>query len=118
MENVRVKLSDYVQGLSEEAKSRCKQKISFYWWSRSLLDSFSNSLSEVESWPPVDSCDLVSYLVLKTSFLTIEQFRAHKGLDAYNQFVSGWVKDIKIWSVSDKYLTVARVSELSYTISH
>ena len=29
MENTRVKLSDYVQGLSEEAKSRYKQKISF-----------------------------------------------------------------------------------------
>ena len=82
------------------------------------MGGFSNSLSEVESWPPVDSCDLVSYLVLKTSFLTIEQFRARKELDAYNQFVSGWVKDIKIWSVSDKYLTVGRVSELSCTISH
>ena len=44
------------------------------------------------------------------SFLTVEQFRARKGLDAYNQFVSGWVKEIKMWRVSDKYLTVGRVS--------
>ena len=44
----------------------------------------------------------------------IVQFRARKKRDAYNQFVSGWVKDIKIWSVSDKY---GRVSELSCTIS-
>ena len=82
------------------------------------MGGFSNGLSEVESWPPVDSCNLVSYLVLKTSFLTIEQFRAHKGLDTYNQFVSGWVKDIKICSVSNKYLTVGRVNELSCMISH
>jgi len=115
MENTRVKLSDYVQGLSEEAKSRYKQKISFIGGVDPFLGGFSNGLSEVESWP---LCDLVSYLVLKTSFLTIEQFRVRKGLDAYNQFVSGWVKDIKIWSVSDKYLTVGRVSELSCTISH
>ena len=41
---------------------------------------------------PVDSCDLVSYLVLQTSFMTVEQFKARKGLEAYNQFVSGWIK--------------------------
>ena len=71
---------------------------------------YYKSLSESKSCPPVDSCDLLSYLVLKTSFLTVEQFRARKGLDAYNQFVSGWVKEIKMWRVLDKYLTVGRVS--------
>ena len=40
----------------------------------------------------------------------MEQFRARKGLDAYSQFVSGWVKEIKTWRVLDKYLTVGRVS--------
>ena len=75
------------------------------------MDPFSNdyyrSLSESESCTTVDLCDLLSYLVLKTRFLTVEQFRACKGLDSYNQFVSGW---IKTWCVMDKYLTVGRVS--------
>ena len=43
---------------------------------------------------PVDSFDLVSYLVLKTSYMTSEQFKARKSLEAYNQFVSGWIKDV------------------------
>ena len=42
----------------------------------------------------MEACDLVSYLVLKTSFITSAQFKACKGLEAYNQFVSGWIKEV------------------------
>ena len=45
--------------------------------------------------PPVDARDLVSYLDLETSFVTAKQFKARKGLEAYSQFVSGWVKEVK-----------------------
>ena len=44
--------------------------------------------------PSVEACDLVSYLVLQTSFITASQFKVRKGLEAYNQFVCGWVKDV------------------------
>jgi len=110
-------LSDYAEGLPEDAKARYKYKISFINGVAFIngvdhfLSTYSSGVSESESCPPVDSCDLVSYLVLKTSFLTLDQFRARKGLEAYNQFVSGWVKEIKTWHVEDKYLTVGRVSE-------
>lgn len=104
-------LSDYVKGLPEDAKVRYKQKMSFINGLDPFLSSYTNGLSESDTCPPIDSCDLVSYLVLKTSFLTQEQFRARKGLDAYNQFISGWIKEIITWSVLDKYLTVGRVSE-------
>ena len=59
---------------------------------------------------PVDSCDLVSYLVLQTSCMTIEQFKARKGLEAYTQFVSGWIKDISTMEIAGKYLTTGRVN--------
>lgn len=52
-------------------------------------------------------------LVLQTSFLTSKQFKARKGLEAYNQFVSGWVKEISTWKVTNKYLTVGQISILS-----
>ena len=41
--------------------------------------------------PPVEACDLVSYLVLKTSFITSAQFKA---LEAYHQFMSGWITEV------------------------
>ena len=40
--------------------------------------------------PPIDSTDLLSYLVLQTSYITTQQFKANKSSEAYNQFVSGW----------------------------
>ena len=41
--------------------------------------------------PPVEATDLVSFLVLETSFVTAKQFKAHNLMEAYNRFVSGWV---------------------------
>lgn len=119
MENSKRRLSDYVEGLPDEAKSRYKDKISLINGLDPFSSDYCSKLVESESYPPLDSCDLLSYLVLKTSFLTLEQFRARKGLDAYNQFVSGWVKEIKTWSVSGKYLTVGRVSNcFLFTLHH
>ena len=51
--------------------------------------------------PPVEACDLVAYLVLQTSFFTSKQSKARKSLEAYNQFVSGWIKEVNIWDVAD-----------------
>ena len=59
--------------------------------------------------PNVDASDIVSYLALQTSFLTAEQFKAQKGLEAYNQFVSGWVKDVCNRRIYRNYLISARV---------
>ena len=60
--------------------------------------------------PPLDASDLVSYLVLQTNFITSKQFKAHKSLEAYNQFVSGWVKDVQAWKIDFHYLIKGRVS--------
>ena len=60
--------------------------------------------------PPVEASDLVSYLVLQTSFISPKQFKARKSLEAYNQFVCGWVKDVRMWKTAGKYLTTGRVS--------
>ena len=70
---------------------------------------------EVDSVPPVDACDLLSYLVLQTSFVTSKQFKARKRLEAYNQFVCGWVKEINTYKVFDKYVTTGRVSKFNIT---
>ena len=77
-------LSSYAENLSEDAKRRYKDKIKIIY----DLDPFANGLGEpIDAVPPVEASDLVSYLVLQTSFVTSKQFKAHKSLDAYNQFV-------------------------------
>jgi len=96
-------LSTYAEGLPQEAKEQYMKKIS-------AIDNVGPFLNgskigeATEEVPPVDACDLVSYLVLQTSFVTSSQFKARRGLEAYNQFVSGWIKDVCIKKVGEKYL--------------
>ena len=78
-------LSSYCQKLPSEARSRYIEKLQLI----SGLDPFCpSSLGKQSSiLPPVDASDIVSYLVLQTSFVTAKQFKAHKSMEAYNQFV-------------------------------
>jgi hypothetical protein len=103
-------LSVYAKNLPEAAKKRYEEKISVI----NGLDPFGSSPGEaVPAAPPVDASDLVAYLVLQTNFITTQQFKAHKSLEAYNQFVCGWVKDVCNYKVAGKFLTTGRVSLMS-----
>ena len=80
------------------------------------MDSISVGLATPANLPLVEASDIVAYLVLQTSFLTTKQFKAYKSLEAYNQFVSGWVKDVWAWSVKGRIVVTGEVS--SRTIHH
>ena len=45
--------------------------------------------------PPIEAMDLLSSLVLETSFYTKQQFKAYKSLEAYNFVVSGFITSIQ-----------------------
>ena len=53
--------------------------------------------------------DLVSYLVLTTSYYAKEQFKAYKSLQAYNQMVSGFVTNVRGRIVKGNYVVLASV---------
>ena len=79
----------------------------------SQLSSYADNLEKGEQfdgYPPVEECDLVSYLVIRTSFISMSQFKARKGLEAYNQFVSGWIKEVNTRKIAEKLLITGRVS--------
>ena len=103
-------LSSYCQKLPPDAKSRYLEKIQLI----SGLDPFCPFSLEKKSsiLPPVDASDIVSYLVLQTSFVTAKQFKAHKSLEAYNQFVCGWVKDVQAFQMNAKFVVTAITSIL------
>ena len=102
-------LSRYADSLATDAKRRYIQKIS-------LLDGYDPLLGvparATAVVPPVDASDLVSYMVLETSFITAKQFKARKALEAYNQFVCGRVKDVKSFVCGSKHVTISRVRQL------
>ena len=108
------KLSKYAEKLPEAAKSRYLPKIELVGGVDPLL--LERPPVEMTMFPPVDSSDIVSYLFLQTSFITAKQFKAHKSLEAYNQFVNGWVKDVRAHDVGDKSVVVGRVSTSNFQI--
>ena len=111
------KLSAYAQNLPQEAKQRYSEKISII----ENIDPFNLFREPVSSVLPVHQCnlplvdasDLVSYLVLQTSYVTLKQFKSHRSLESYNQFVNGWVKDVKGWKIADRVVVTGRVSSLN-----
>ena len=105
-------LSSCAENLPPVAKNRYLAKISIIDGTDPL--SAGEFGEEADVAPLVDACDLVSYLVLQTSFVTAKQFKARKGLEAYNQFVCGCVKEVKTRKVAGKYLTTGRVIMSSY----
>jgi len=58
-----------------------------------------------EGITPMEDCDLVSYLVLQTSFISRAQLKARKGLEAYNQFMCSWIKEVTAKRIGGKLLT-------------
>ena len=101
--------SAYAQKLAGVAKSRYTENILLI----NGLDPFLIASSGIEKqpFPPIEGTDLVSYLVLQTSFVSAKQFKVHKSMEAYNQFVSGWVKDISAWNINGKSVITGRISQ-------
>jgi len=68
-------LSEYANTLDPLVKERYMQKIACIGVDPFLI-SYQNY--DAECLPPTESIDLVSYLVLETSYYTKEQFKAFK----------------------------------------
>ncbi len=64
-------LSSYAATLGSEALKRYKEKIAVI----GGLEPFSAALGKpVDQVPPLEASDIVSYLILQTSFITSKQF--------------------------------------------
>ena len=100
-------MSTYAENLSEEAKTHYKEKLNII----DEFDPFTGTTGELaDHLPPIEAVDIVSYLVLQTSFITAKQFKARKSLKAYNQFMSGWAKEVCNRKVAGKFVVTGRVS--------
>ena len=84
--NPRLMISEYAAKLDGNIKSRYLEKIAVIGIDPLLIPK---QKFDPECLPPVEASDLLSYLVLDTSFYTNAQFKAFRSLQAYNQMVSG-----------------------------
>ena len=56
--------------------------------------AFSGVPIQWYEWSDLMYADIYNYLILTPSLYTHEQLKSYKSLDAYNQFVNGWVSEI------------------------
>jgi hypothetical protein len=105
-------LSTYVSSLDERSKQRYTDKIS----SIGCIDPYvipPNQFSDDDDkLPPLEFGDLFTYLVITRSAYTNEQMKSYKGLEAYNHFTSGWVRERAAKEIKNKILVIAKVSNL------
>ena len=70
------------------------------------LKSFS---TDVKCLPTVSYPDIVNYLVFTPSPYTLDDLKCYKGLEAFNQFVCGWVSGLSTVVINGKHLVKAKV---------
>ena len=101
-----IPLSEYAKSLENHVRKRYIDKISVIGVDPLFIPEEKLS---TECLPPVEAADIVSFLVLETSFYTKDQFKNFRSLQAYNQMVSGFITSILGQIFADKYVVVGKV---------
>jgi hypothetical protein len=68
--------------------------------------------SDVSLLPTVTYIDIVNYLLWTPSAYTKEDLKSYKGLEAYNQFVNGWVREKSVAECNGYIVVIAKVCKL------
>ena len=99
-------LSEYAKKLEPRVRQRYLEKISAIGIDPVLIESKN---FQPDCLPPVESTDLLFYLVLETSFYAQQQFKAFRSVEAYNQMVSGFITSAKGHIIANKFVVLAKV---------
>ena len=102
----------YKDGLSIEEKQRYEAKLSIvgglYPYEEKLCWS-----QNVDILPSVTYPDIVNYLLFTPSPYSADDLKAYKSLEAYNQFVCGWVRDKTGIVHGEHVIVMAKVSKFT-----
>ena len=105
-EKASIPLSDYANKLEPKVKKRYLEKISAIGIDPVLIEGKN---FQPDCLPPLESTDLLFYLVLETSYYTKQQFKAFRSLQAYNQMVYGFISSVQGHIVKDTFVVLAKV---------
>ena len=103
--------SKYQECLSNESRQRYLQKISKI----NNVDPYCLKKEELvfekDFYPKITYPDIVNYLLFAPSPVTSDELKCYKSMDAYNQFLCGWVKEIsfKLFEDGNICLVLGRV---------
>ena len=101
--------------LPPEQSKRYKEKIDHI-GGQDPYEVPNGSLSQDPKFlPSITYPDIVNYLIFNQSHYTKDELKAYKGLDAYQLFVSGWVREMGTLVHDGNCLVKAKVRPLLIT---
>ena len=98
--------SDYANKLEPGVKKRYCEKISCIGIDPFLIP---DKTCDTNCLPPVGSIDVLSFLVLETSYYSKEMFKAYRSLEAYNLLVSGFVSSVQGHETGGHFVVLGKV---------
>ena len=81
-------ITDYT-GLEPKTKLRYREKVDLIFRCDTYTIKKDEMMTGMENFPSISCPDIVNYFLFALSPLTKEELKAYKGLESYNQFVSG-----------------------------
>lgn len=102
-------LSAYALELDAAAKKRYEHKVSLCGGVDPYLLADDDLKFEECMIPKVEGCDVKDYLVHATSFVTHEQLKAHKSMEAHNYLTSGFVQTPQFKEFGDDVIVRGKV---------
>ena len=106
-----VKLS-YLDSLDSVTKARYLDKLSIIDKTDPYTVEKRKWSQKTEEFPNILYPDIVNYLLYTPSKYTRGDFKAYKGLDAYNQLVCGWVREVSTTEINGVNVIIAKVSSM------
>lgn len=102
----------YVSTLDPPSKKRYLEKLKLIDGVDPYIESddFSTAFDDL---PPITYMDVINYLVFTPSPFSAEDMKAYKSLEAYNQVLEGWVRDVKALKHLDMHVVKGKVSALN-----
>ena len=97
-----ITLSDSAEKLDSVVKRRYLEKIQCVGIDPVLIQGKN---FDSDSLPPVESADILCYLVLETSYYTKEKFKNYQSPEALNQLISGFTISVQGHTISNKKST-------------
>ncbi|CAI5696237.1 unnamed protein product [Oreochromis niloticus] len=100
----------YREGLGPQERPRYLEKLRFIGGADPYELAPSSWINDnPESLVSIAHPDIVNYLVFSPSPYTAEDLKSFKSLEAYNQMVCGWVREMQYQVISDRCVVNAKI---------
>ena len=104
--------TDYFNKLDPPTQKRYKEKLEII----GNIDPYSASDShfsvKIGNFPSICYPDIANYLVFSPRPFSADDMKAYKSLEAYNQVIEGWVRDVKVMTTSGLKVVKGKVIRL------